>query len=94
MSVRIPRETVEVVSVAFRPSSGACFASPTAVMLLTLLLAVEAWPSFRDQFFALVNNRSEIPKVDKMHYLIGSLKRVTWDAILSMHASADNFDFA
>lgn len=50
------------------------------------------WPTFRDRFSTLVNDRSEIPKIDKMHYLIECLKSTASDAIRIIPVSADNFD--
>ncbi|KAL4103253.1 hypothetical protein QTP88_018630 [Uroleucon formosanum] len=46
------------------------------------------WPTFRDRFSALVGDRTDIPKIDKMHHLIGS------DAIRNIPVSNDNYDLA
>lgn len=40
------------------------------------------WPTFRDRFSALVNDRPGLSQIDKMYYLIGCLKGVASDAIL------------
>lgn len=51
------------------------------------------WPTFRDQFYALVHSRS-IPKADKMYYLVSCLRGVAADAIRGIPMSEDNYDLA
>jgi len=42
------------------------------------------WLTFRDRFAALVNDRTDISKSDKMHYLVGCLQGPALDAIRSI----------
>ncbi|CAI6351883.1 unnamed protein product [Macrosiphum euphorbiae] len=52
------------------------------------------WPTFRDRFFALVGDRTDIPKIDKMQHLIGCLQGAAADAIRNIPVSSDNYDLA
>lgn len=49
------------------------------------------WPTFRDRFSALVDSRSDVSNIDKMHYLISCLKGAAADAVRSIPVSADNY---
>ncbi|XP_008178701.1 uncharacterized protein LOC103307950 [Acyrthosiphon pisum] len=50
------------------------------------------WPTFRDRFSALVGDRTDIPKIDKMQHLIGCLQGAASDAIRNITVS--NYDLA
>ncbi|XP_008188329.1 uncharacterized protein LOC100568780 [Acyrthosiphon pisum] len=52
------------------------------------------WPTFRDRFSALVGDRTDIPKIDKMQHLIGCLQGAASDAIRNITVSNDNYDLA
>lgn len=52
------------------------------------------WPTFRDRFSALVGDRTDIPNIDKMQHLIGSLRGAASDAIRNIPVSAANYDLA
>lgn len=52
------------------------------------------WPTFRDRFSALVGDRADIPKIDKMQHLIGCLHGSASDAIRNIPVSADNYELA
>lgn len=52
------------------------------------------WPTFRDRFSALVGDRTDLPKIDKMQHLIGCLQGSASDAIRNIPVSADNYDLA
>lgn len=52
------------------------------------------WPTFRDRFSALVGDRTDIPNIDKLQYLIGCLRGAASDAIRNIPVSADNYDLA
>jgi len=52
------------------------------------------WPTFRDRFSALVGDRTDIPKIDKMQHLIGCLQGPAADAIRNIPVSTDNYDLA
>lgn len=52
------------------------------------------WPTFRDRFKALVDERVGLSKIDKMYYLLGCLQGPASDAIRGIPVSAENYDLA
>lgn len=52
------------------------------------------WPTFRDRFNALVDQRAGLSKIDKMYYLLGCLRGPASDAICGIPVSAENYDLA
>lgn len=49
------------------------------------------WPSFRDLFVALVDQRANLCATDKLHYLIGCLKGPAADAVRGITVCAENY---
>lgn len=52
------------------------------------------WPTFRDRFSALVGDRTDIPKIDKMQHLIGCLHGSASDAIRNIPVAEANYELA
>lgn len=50
------------------------------------------WPTFRDRFTSLVDNRSNLTTVDKLYYLIGCLRGVAADTVRGIPLCANNYD--
>lgn len=49
------------------------------------------WPTFRDLFVALVDQRANVCNIDKLHYLIGCLTGPAADAVRGIPLCADNY---
>ncbi|XP_063991166.1 uncharacterized protein LOC135169798 [Diachasmimorpha longicaudata] len=54
----------------------------------------ENWLCFKAEFEALIHNREDISKVDKMSYLRSSLTGAAYEKIKMMSISTDNYDRA
>lgn len=52
------------------------------------------WPTFRNQFSALVGRKTELSKIEKMYYLIGCLQGPAAEAIRGIPVSSNNYDLA
>lgn len=49
------------------------------------------WPSFRDRFLSMVDNRQQLSNIDKIYYLIGCLKSVALDAVRGIPISGHTY---
>lgn len=49
------------------------------------------WPSFRDRFLAMVDQRPQLSNIDKIHYLMGCIKGAAADAVRGIPLSGDTY---
>lgn len=52
------------------------------------------WPTFRDRFKSLVDDRAGLSNIDKLYYLIGCLEGPASDSIRGIPVSAENYELA